>query len=144
MFFLQFEAKPREDNPERETVGGAFVNCWIERADLDEAAAVASKMIEEQGWSIVKASQMQPVDRAFYADGDVGLQYLRSHFKIALVTSGTISNSGPENGGDVGGCPFKKGGPHATQINVRLNGAKALASNVPWPGGACDLTAGHN
>jgi|SRR5215831_1656667 hypothetical protein len=81
MFFLQFEAKPREDNPERETVGGAFVNCWIERADLDEAAAVASKMIEEQGWSIVKASQMQPVDRAFYADGDEGLQY----FEQALI-----------------------------------------------------------
>jgi hypothetical protein len=77
-------------------------------------------------------------------DGDPGLQYLRSHFKLASITSGTISNSGPENGGDVGGCPFKVGGSHTTQINVRLNGAKALATNVPWPGGSCDLTPGHD
>jgi ABC-type phosphate transport system substrate-binding protein len=77
-------------------------------------------------------------------DGDPGMLYLRSHFKISGVTAGTISNAGPENGGDVGGCPFKIGGPNATQTNVRLNGAKASASNVPWPGGACDLTPGHN
>jgi hypothetical protein len=77
-------------------------------------------------------------------DGDPGMPYLRSHFKISGVTAGTISNAGPENGGDVGGCPFKIGGTHTTQTNVRLNGAKALTTNVPWPGGACDLTPGHN
>jgi hypothetical protein len=81
MFFLQFEAKPREDNPERETVGGAFVNCWIERANLDEAAAVAGRMIEEQGWNVVKAIQMEPIARALYADGQEGLQY----FEQALI-----------------------------------------------------------
>jgi hypothetical protein len=43
-------------------------------------------------------------------DGDPGMPYLRSHFGIPLVPVGTISNS-PENGGDVGGCPFKIGGP---------------------------------
>jgi hypothetical protein len=77
-------------------------------------------------------------------DGDPGMPYLRSHFKLSGITSGTLSNASPENGGDVGGCPFKIGGTHATQTQIHLNGAKALASNVPWPGGACDLTPGHN
>ena len=77
-------------------------------------------------------------------DGDSGLLYVRSHFKISGVTSGVISNAGPENGGDVGGCPFKVGGPRATQTQIHLNGAKAAPANAPWPGGACDLTPGHN
>ena len=77
-------------------------------------------------------------------DGDPGMRYLRSHFKISGVTSGTISNASPENGGDVGGCPFKIGGPDATQTQIHLNGAKKLTTNVPWPGGPCDLTPGHN
>jgi hypothetical protein len=77
------------------------------------------------------------------ADGDPGMPYLRSHFKLANITQGLATNS-PENGGDVGGCPFKIGGSHTSQVNVRLNGAKALAANAPWPGGACDLTPNHN
>src|SRR5262249_3083943 len=77
-------------------------------------------------------------------DGDPGLHYVRSHFKISGVTAGTISNASPENGGDVGGCPFKIGGSNATQTMIHLNGAKAVAANAPWPGGACDLTPNHN
>jgi hypothetical protein len=77
------------------------------------------------------------------ADGDPGMLYLKSHFSIGGASKGTPTNS-PENGGDVGGCPFRIGGPNATQIQLRLNGAKALAKNAPWPGGACDLSAGHN
>jgi hypothetical protein len=76
-------------------------------------------------------------------DGDPGMRYLRSHFTLAGVSQGTITNS-PENGGDVGGCPFKIGGSHATQTQIRLNGAKAGTKNIPWPGGACDLTPGHD
>ena len=74
-------------------------------------------------------------------DGDPGMPYLRSHFAIGGVTTGTISNS-PENGGDVGGCPFKIGGPNASLINVHLNGAKLITGG--WPGGSCDLSPGHN
>src|SRR5262249_14148030 len=44
-------------------------------------------------------------------DGDPGMTYYRSHFKQTGATMGTISNGNPgqatENGGDVGGCPFK-------------------------------------
>jgi hypothetical protein len=74
-------------------------------------------------------------------DGDPGMPYLRSHFGIPLVPVGKISNS-PENGGDVGGCPFKIGGPNASFINVHLNGAKPITGG--WPGGSCDLSPGHN
>ncbi|MBI3477728.1 MAG: hypothetical protein HY010_18495 [Acidobacteria bacterium] len=76
-------------------------------------------------------------------DGDPGMRYLRSHFTLAGVSQGTVTNT-PENGGDVGGCPFKIGGSHATQTQIRLNGAKAGTKNIPWPGGACDLTPGHD
>ncbi|HKM47753.1 MAG TPA: hypothetical protein VJX69_09195 [Terriglobales bacterium] len=64
-----------------------------------------------------------------------------THLTAATV-QGTVSAS--EVGGDVGGCPFRVGGPEATQINVRLNGATANSSNVPWPGGSCDLSPNHN
>jgi hypothetical protein len=74
-------------------------------------------------------------------DGDPGIPYLRSHFFIAGVTSGAASNS-PENGGDVGGCPFKIGGPNAAFTAVHLNGNKAISGG--WPGGSCDLSPGHN
>jgi hypothetical protein len=77
------------------------------------------------------------------ADGDPGMPYLKSHFNLGGASKGVVTNI-PENGGDVGGCPFRIGGPRQTQINVRLGGAKALAKNAPWPGGACDLTPGHN
>ena len=71
------------------------------------------------------------------------MPYLKSHFNLGGASKGVVTNI-PENGGDVGGCPFRIGGPRQTQINVRLGGAKALAKNAPWPGGACDLTPGHN
>jgi hypothetical protein len=107
-------------------------------SNLTNAQAIVSATQNE-----VNATVPDFVPAVATTDGDAGLQYLRSHFKLAGVTAGTIKNS-PENGGDVGGCPFKLGGSHATQINVRLNGAKALATNVPWPGGSCDLTPGHD
>lgn len=75
------------------------------------------------------------------SDGDPGIQYLRSHYKEVGATKGLPSNS-PENGGDVGGCPFLVGGPNAGYTNVRLNGSNPITGG--WPGGLCPLSPNHN
>ena len=69
------------------------------------------------------------------SDGDPGMLYLKSHFKLAGATKGVISNI-PENGGDAGGCPFLASGPNKNVIGLHLNGSNT------W--GACDLSADHN
>jgi hypothetical protein len=84
-------------------------------------------------------------------DGDPGMPYYRSHFKVTGVT-GTPNNgnSNPtlEKGGDVGGCPFKKA-TQPDQLCFRLNGTKAAATepafcNYPLNvATACSLAAGH-
>jgi hypothetical protein len=86
------------------------------------------------------------------SDGDPGMPYYKSHFKQAGATKGVISNGNPgqatENGGDVGGCPFKISTQPA-QYCFRLNGVKAAISEpVPcnYPlnvATACDLSPNH-
>lgn len=60
------------------------------------------------------------------------------------LANATVQGKVNSNGGDAGGCPFRVDGSNATQVNVRLNGATASASNFPWPGGSCDLSPNHN
>jgi hypothetical protein len=70
-------------------------------------------------------------------DGDPGLQYVRSHFPLPGVK--VIPNNGvtgTEIGGDVGGCPFRIGGPNQDVTGVHLNGSLSF--------GTCDLSPGHN
>ena len=54
IFLFEFEAKPGLSNPEHKTSAGAFVNCWISRKTKSQAEAVARKMIQKQGWTIVE------------------------------------------------------------------------------------------
>jgi hypothetical protein len=86
-------------------------------------------------------------------DGDPGMPYYKSHFKVAGGgTKGTISNGNPgqgkENGGDVGGCPFQIATQPA-QYCWRLNGTPAKTSEpVPcnYPLNqrtTCDLSPNH-
>jgi len=89
------------------------------------------------------------VSYAATSDGDPGMPYYRSHFKVAGV-AGTpnngIGNSDLEKGGDVGGCPFRKSDD---QVCFRLNGVKSAKTKpafCTYPVNtttACSLAAGH-
>ena len=85
-------------------------------------------------------------------DGDPGMLYYRSHFKVTGATSGTVSNGnsgqGKENGGDVGGCPFQIATQPA-QYCFHLNGTPNKATEVApcnYPLNQttqCSLAPGH-
>lgn len=84
------------------------------------------------------------------ADGDPGMPYYRSHFKVTGVTGNPNdgNGSGAEKGGDVGGCPFSKAS-QPNQTCFRLNGVKSATTepaycNYPLNvATACSLAPGH-
>jgi hypothetical protein len=50
MVYVRIEAFPNKTAAEHERYGGALVNCWIQRDDIEEAVSVARRMIAERGW----------------------------------------------------------------------------------------------
>ena len=50
MVYARIEAFPNKTCPEYERFGGALVNCWILRDDIEEAVSIARRMIAERGW----------------------------------------------------------------------------------------------
>jgi hypothetical protein len=50
MIYARIEAFPNKSSGERTRYGGAMVNCWIKRDDIEEAVSVARRIIAERGW----------------------------------------------------------------------------------------------
>src|SRR5437588_6841743 len=76
IFFLQFEATPRRDNPRDGDVDGAFVNCWIEASNAEDAEVIARSGIVCQGWIVGGADAAYSVDRLHYRGSrGKGLEY---------------------------------------------------------------------
>jgi hypothetical protein len=50
MVYARIEAFPNKSSSGRERRGGALVNCWIKRDDIEEAVSVARRIIAERGW----------------------------------------------------------------------------------------------
>ncbi|OAB63283.1 hypothetical protein AY599_06670 [Leptolyngbya valderiana BDU 20041] len=65
-----------------EDVGGAYVNCWIEAADLGQAVSRAIAEVEGGGWTPDVVRHGAIITREDYAgDDDDGLEY----FEQALI-----------------------------------------------------------
>jgi len=64
IFVFEFEAKPEPSNPDRKKSEGAFVNCWISRKTKSQAEAVARRMIQKQGWTIVQFVKGRRITRS--------------------------------------------------------------------------------
>lgn len=41
MFYFMFEATPRQDSPVGDEVGGAYINCWVDRPTIEAAERLA-------------------------------------------------------------------------------------------------------
>ena len=50
MVYARIEAFPNKGAAGHGRRGGALVNCWIKRDDIDEAVSVARRMIAERDW----------------------------------------------------------------------------------------------
>ncbi len=75
MFCLIYHACPTPEHSQCKSIGGAFVSCWIERATIGEADAVARQSIADELWNIDKLEEAYPVDRSNYDEGVDGLEY---------------------------------------------------------------------
>jgi hypothetical protein len=62
VIFIQFEAMPTQAVAERDNVAGAYVNCWIQTRDPEQAESRGRHWISEEGWVVVSVKQWRPVD----------------------------------------------------------------------------------
>jgi hypothetical protein len=62
VIFIQFEAMPTQAVAERDNVAGAYVNCWVQTRDPEQAEARGRHWIAQEGWVIVSMTQWRPVD----------------------------------------------------------------------------------
>jgi hypothetical protein len=57
MFCFQFEARPKATHSHANQVGGAMVNCWIQRDTLEEAESYARGSIADEDWTILRKEE---------------------------------------------------------------------------------------
>ena len=98
MYFFSIHGVPGPNNPDSVTVGGAFINCYINHATLDLAESIARKSIEEAGWQIVAIEESKIVNSSSFEEDSDGMKY----YEQALVDKEvfayfTYPGDGPEN-----------------------------------------------
>jgi len=64
IYLLSYELRPADDNPDREGIGGAFVNCWVKSASPQAARSRAAAHLKDSGWVILATVKEVTVDPA--------------------------------------------------------------------------------
>ena len=99
MFLLTYLAAPTPDAREFQDSGGAYVSCWIQNQDRQEAEKRATELIEEYGWSVEALQDGSVVTSADYARDDED----REFYEQALVEGEVlVFNTWPRGGDDDG------------------------------------------
>jgi hypothetical protein len=80
IYFFTFLAAPTPEAKEHES-GGAFVNCWIQSDDPDEAEERATDLIYGYGWSVQSLEGEALVTADDYAEDEEN----RAFYEQALV-----------------------------------------------------------
>lgn len=81
MFLLTYLAAPTPDAKEFQDSSGAYVSCWIQSQDRQDAEKRATELIEEYGWSVESLQEGSTVTSADYAGDDED----REFYEQALV-----------------------------------------------------------
>lgn len=63
IFFLRFEGRPDETNPESEEVAGGFIHAWIDADTLRDAELLALKAISQDEWIACRLDDWALADR---------------------------------------------------------------------------------
>jgi hypothetical protein len=66
LFLITIEARPEPGADEYGDAGGAFVNCWVNAADLRMAERRAVALIRDHGWRPHRFEEWELVTRATY------------------------------------------------------------------------------
>jgi hypothetical protein len=70
MYHLTFLAVPTPDAKEFHNAGGAYVTCWIQNQDRQDAEQRARNLIEEYGWTVESFEEGATVTSADYTGDD--------------------------------------------------------------------------
>ncbi|HBL29456.1 MAG TPA: hypothetical protein DD490_21700 [Acidobacteria bacterium] len=81
MFLLTFQAVPTPDAKEFHDAGGAYVSCWMQNQDKDDAEERARELIEDYGWEVESLEEGAVVTGADYEEDDED----REFYEQALV-----------------------------------------------------------
>ena len=80
MYLLTYHVLPSAEHPETNELGGAYVNCFIERKDLLSAEQTARQLVENERWEIDKLDNSQLLE----SENDVGDEKLE-YYRQALI-----------------------------------------------------------
>lgn len=75
MFVLTVLAVTTSEHPDHGRVGEAYVSCWIDRDEEEDAIAVARDLIISDGWEVVRIEEISTVTEANYDDDDEYRRY---------------------------------------------------------------------
>lgn len=81
MFLITYHIKPKPLNPEFNKIGGAYVNCYIEADNFEEADLIARGEVENNNWDIYEYDSSKIVTQKDYIDNDENREY----FEQALI-----------------------------------------------------------
>ena len=81
MYFLTFHAVPTPDAKEFHDSGGAYVSCWIQSQDRQDAEQRAAELIQDYGWSVEALEEGAIVSSGDYGEDDEDRQF----YEQALV-----------------------------------------------------------
>jgi len=79
MYFLTYRGQPKLDADDIKDIGGAYVNCYILKDDLDQADKIAREEIEKMSWEILTREEAYVIDKDSLPDDG------RAYYEQALV-----------------------------------------------------------
>ena len=68
VFYIMFEAIPKESNPESAEVIGAYIDVWVKTDSLDDAIQKAKEYVDQEGWYANHIEESSVVSRFDYSD----------------------------------------------------------------------------
>ncbi len=72
IFFLTYHAAPDLSHSDYGQIKGAYINCWIEANNLENAKMISRKTVEDLKWGILSLENAYPISFSDYADGSEG------------------------------------------------------------------------
>jgi hypothetical protein len=75
MFFLNYHAKPIRVPKKPDDIARAWINCWINCDDVDDATKRAVRMMRDYGWKEMEIEDVFKIERSDYLGNENQLQY---------------------------------------------------------------------
>jgi hypothetical protein len=75
IFFLTYHALTNINHPDYGQIKGAYINCWIEGKNLEEAKIKSRKTIESLKWGIVSLDMAYPKNISDYNNESEGKEF---------------------------------------------------------------------